>query len=76
MKAHAEGEREMNETADGHLKDLDRSDLEKGPSEDVLISHWDVANLAYHLWEERGCPDGSADEDWFEAERRVKGGPA
>ena len=27
-----------------------------------------IAELAYRLWEERGCPEGSPDEDWYEAE--------
>jgi len=32
----------------------------------------DVATLAYALWQERGAPsDGSAEEDWMEAERRL-----
>jgi hypothetical protein len=30
-----------------------------------------IAELAYQLWEERGCPQGSAEVDWFEARRRV-----
>lgn len=30
-----------------------------------------VALLAYHLWEQRGCPDGSPEEDWFRAEREL-----
>jgi hypothetical protein len=37
----------------------------------VLPSHHDVANLAHALWERRGGGDGGADEDWFEAERRL-----
>ena len=24
--------------------------------------------LAYHFWEERGCPEGSPEEDWYKAE--------
>jgi hypothetical protein len=28
--------------------------------------------LAYRLWEERGRPQGRPDEDWFEAERRLR----
>ena len=27
-----------------------------------------VAELAYHFWEERGCPEGSPEEDWYKAE--------
>jgi hypothetical protein len=28
--------------------------------------------LAYKLWEERGRPEGRAEEDWFEAGRRLE----
>ena len=27
-----------------------------------------IAELAYHMWEERGCPEESPDEDWYKAE--------
>ena len=27
-----------------------------------------VAELAYCLWEERGCPEGSPGENWYKAE--------
>ena len=32
----------------------------------------DVAKLAYALWEQRGCSQGSADEDWLQAERNFR----
>jgi hypothetical protein len=40
-----------------------------------------IEKLAHALWEERGCPIGSPDEDWFRAEsdlreRQVKVVPA
>ena len=28
-----------------------------------------IIALAHHYWHERGCPEGSAEEDWFRAER-------
>ena len=28
-----------------------------------------IALLAYAYWEQRGCPVGSPEEDWFRAER-------
>jgi hypothetical protein len=31
-----------------------------------------IQELAYHLWIARGCPEGSADADWHEAERQLK----
>ena len=30
--------------------------------------HEQIAALAYALWQERGCPEGSPDVDWFQAE--------
>ena len=30
-----------------------------------------VRNLAYRFWQERGCPTGSSEEDWFRAEREL-----
>jgi hypothetical protein len=32
-----------------------------------------VRELAYRLWEQRGRPEGGAEEDWFEAERQLSG---
>jgi hypothetical protein len=30
-----------------------------------------IAGVAYTLWESRGCPIGSPEEDWFKAEREL-----
>ena len=30
-----------------------------------------IAVRAYELWEARGCPDGSSEEDWFAAEAQL-----
>jgi hypothetical protein len=30
-----------------------------------------IASLAYQLWQERGCPEGSPDEDWLRAEQEL-----
>jgi hypothetical protein len=30
-----------------------------------------IEELAYALWGDRGCPVGSPEVDWFEAERRL-----
>ena len=35
-------------------------------------SQQDIATLAYALWQQRGCPQGSAEEDWMEAERLLE----
>jgi Protein of unknown function (DUF2934) len=55
---------------DDPLQDLANGAPEFEASEDPTRS--DIAALAYRLWEERGCPHGSPDDDWYEAERRFK----
>jgi len=35
-----------------------------------------IAALAYQYWQERGCPIGSPEEDWFRAERALRAGHA
>lgn len=31
-----------------------------------------ISRRAYELWLERGCPEGSPEEDWFKAEAEIK----
>lgn len=39
--------------------------------------HATIRELAYQLWKARGCPTGSAEQDWLDAERELsRGGPA
>jgi hypothetical protein len=33
----------------------------------------EIAFRARRLWEQRGCPTGSAEEDWFRAEEEISG---
>jgi hypothetical protein len=32
----------------------------------------EITALAYQLWTKRGCPIGSPDDDWFQAEAELK----
>lgn len=36
------------------------------------LVHEEIAALAYSLWQGRGCPGGTPDEDWFKAEEALK----
>ncbi len=55
---------EMENTSDGMASDGVASiDSDRG----------DIAALAYQLWNDRDCPIGSPDEDWFRAENELKG---
>jgi hypothetical protein len=36
------------------------------------IDSQDIAALAYQLWQGRGCPEGSPEVDWLEAEKQLR----
>jgi hypothetical protein len=36
------------------------------------FSHSDIEKLAHELWEARGCPEGSPEEDWFRAAQELR----
>jgi len=47
---------------------------ESGPSEARNpTDSSSIAALAYLLWHARGCPDGSPETDWFQAEQELIG---
>ena len=49
-----------------------KSSLPEPPGEPATPGEQDVADLAYRRWLERGCPQGSPEEDWFEAEHELQ----
>ena len=36
------------------------------------FGHDDIAALAHELWQARGCPEGSPDEDWLQAVKQLR----
>jgi hypothetical protein len=44
--------------------------LEETPSR-PNVNYEQIAKLAYLFWEQRGCPNGSPELDWLEAERQL-----
>jgi hypothetical protein len=38
----------------------------------AALEHERIAALAYLYWQQRGCPEGSPDEDWSLAERHIR----
>ncbi len=38
----------------------------------AIFGHEDIAALAHQLWQARGCPEGSPEEDWFRAARELR----
>jgi len=48
-------------------------EAETGPETETLRPIDDeIATLAYQLWNGRGCPVGSPDDDWLQAETELK----
>ena len=37
-----------------------------------IIGEEEISGRAYELWREKGCPDGTDKEDWFQAENELK----
>jgi hypothetical protein len=62
-----------------NMERTDRRAAHDGPRE-LLVrtegtppqSHDEVAALAYKLWQERGCPIGSEEQDWYRAEDELR----
>lgn len=38
----------------------------------VAFGHDDIATLARELWKARGCPDGTPQDDWFQAVEELR----
>jgi len=38
----------------------------------IAFGHDEIAALAYELWQARGCPDGSPEDDWSRAARELR----
>ena len=36
------------------------------------FGHEEIAALAHKLWQARGCPEGSPEEDWFHAAEQLR----
>jgi Protein of unknown function (DUF2934) len=38
----------------------------------IAFGHEDIARRAHELWQARGCPEGTAEEDWSHAVRDLR----
>ncbi len=41
------------------------------PLQSDVEQHQQIEVAAYYLWQERGCPFGTPEVDWFQAEERA-----
>jgi hypothetical protein len=64
----------MSKSKDTYSPELEMEDGGNQPSthsREKRFSDSEVASRAYERWQRRGRPDGSAEDDWFEAEREL-----
>jgi hypothetical protein len=57
------------------MKDPVQTDVapSKGePESSIPTDNETIRRRAYELWQARGCPIGSAEEDWFTAEKQLE----
>ena len=66
-----EGKSRTASAVDGdHYPPISKKDHDP-PDSFALPTAVEIAERAYHLWCERGCQEGSAEQNWLEAERAL-----
>jgi hypothetical protein len=56
------------------VPDMEALAVAPAMEDELPVTANDIAALAYQLWEARGCPMGSPDEDWYRAEELIASG--
>jgi len=64
-RAHEHSREAYLETEQTHQKPVNEHGV-------TLFGHAEIAALAHELWQARGCPQGSAEEDWFHAAEKLR----
>ncbi len=59
----------MSAFAIAKLHSIERETTQPEPQSEA--QRLEIAKLAYALWQHRGCGEGSAEQDWLEAEQTV-----
>jgi hypothetical protein len=54
-----------------HSKDAHRHTVQAAHGL-ATFGHHEIAARAYELWQARGCPEGSSQEDWFRAAEELR----
>lgn len=52
----------------------DSDDHELPLEKEHAVPHWEVAALAYEIWQQAGCPENTHEQDWLAAERQLTNG--
>ena len=78
---HNKGQHSHDSAAQTHDKQDHLTDHEQtrrtqehtpAPQQDHEKAHHATAAVAHEIWQLRGCPEGTAEEDWFNASKELK----
>ena len=53
-------------------QELEYSPQPHGQGRPATFGHKEIAAHAHEIWQRRGCPTGSPDEDWFRAVEELR----
>jgi hypothetical protein len=42
------------------------------PASSSFLEHTEIVELAHQMWQARGCPEGSPQQDWFDAAAQIR----
>jgi hypothetical protein len=69
---HLTGSEQSRHAAE-HVKNSDHNQTATTVGHGIAaFGHADIAARAYELWQERGCPEGSSEEDWYQAAQQLR----
>jgi hypothetical protein len=68
LSGHEHSRLALEHSRDAH----EQSNAIRGGHGIPAFGHDDIAALAHELWQARGCPNGSSEEDWFRAAEELR----
>lgn len=54
-----------------HYPEQDEAET-AGTHQNSFPSHEEIAQKAFEIWQAHGCPEGTAEQDWLEAEAELE----
>jgi hypothetical protein len=70
-QAHLTGHEHSRQALE-HSRDAHQQTKVAATGHGIAFGHEDIEALAYELWRARGCPDGSPEQDWFQAQEELR----
>jgi hypothetical protein len=72
LTGHELSQQALEDSQDAHRHTQASATGHGGAHGVAQFGHDDIAALAHKLWQARGCPEGSPEEDWFHAAEQLR----